>query len=90
MSKAGIGDESSTALSIYEYIADDDDILKAYRTLGVWEFGNLGIEPYYRIECNKCNLLGDEYYLYRVLEHMNDYYQDSFKEIGSYLETLGL
>ena len=35
MSKAGIGDESSTALSIYEYIADDDDILKAYRTLGI-------------------------------------------------------
>jgi len=27
MSKAGIGNGSSTALSIYEYIADDDDIL---------------------------------------------------------------
>jgi uncharacterized protein YehS (DUF1456 family) len=31
ISKVGIGDGSSTALSIYEYIADDD-ILKAYRT----------------------------------------------------------
>jgi hypothetical protein len=82
MSKAGIGDGSSTALSIYEYIADDDDILKAYRTLG--------IDPYYRIKCNKCNLLGDGYHLYRVLEHMNDYHQASFKEIGSYLEMLGL
>src|SRR5918911_5546252 len=64
MSKAGIGEESSTALSIYEYIADDDDILKAYRSLG--------IDPCYRIKCNKCNLLGDVYHLYRVLEHMND------------------
>ena len=74
--------DSSTASSIYEYI-DDDDILKVYRTLG--------IEPHYRIKCNKCNLLSDEYYLYRVLEHMNDYYyQASFKEIGSYLETLEL
>ena len=82
MSKAGIGDESSTPLSIYEYIADDDDILKAYRTLG--------IDPYYRIKCNKCNLLGDGYHLYRVLEHMNDYHRTSFKEIGSYLEMLGL
>ena len=82
MSKAGIGDESSTPLSIYEYIADDDDILKAYRTLG--------IDPYYRIKCNKCNLLGDGYHLYRILEHMNDYHHASFKEIGSYLETLGL
>jgi hypothetical protein len=82
MSKAGIGDESSTTLSIYEYIADDDDILKAYRSLG--------IDPYYRIKCNKCNLLGDGYHLYRVLEHMNDYHRTSFKEIGRYLETLGL
>jgi hypothetical protein len=82
MSKAGIGDGSSTALSIYEYIADDDDILKAYRTLG--------IDPYYRIQCNKCNLLGDGYLLYRVLEHMNDYHHSSFKEIGSYLEMIGL
>src|SRR5919202_152345 len=82
MSKAGIGNGSSTALSIYEYIADDDDILKAYRTLG--------IDPYYRIKCTKCNLLGDGYHLYRVLEHMNDHHQTSFKEIGSYLETLGL
>jgi hypothetical protein len=79
MSKAGIGDESSTTLSIYEYIADDDDILRAY--------GTLGIDPYYRI---KCNLLGDGYHLYRVLEHMNDHHRTSFKEIGSYLETLGL
>src|SRR5215204_1048669 len=39
MSKAGIGDESSTTLSVYEYVADDDDILRAYRTLG--------IDPYY-------------------------------------------
>ena len=82
MSKAGIGDESSTALSIYEYIADDDDILKAYRSLG--------IDPYYRIKCNKCILLGEGYHLYRVLEHMNDHHRTSFKEIGSYLETLGL
>ena len=83
MSKAGIGDESSsTTLSVYEYVADDDDILRAYRSLG--------IDPYYRIKCNKCNLLGDGYHLYRVLEHMNDYHRASFKEIGSYLETLGL
>ena len=82
MSKAGIGDESSTTLSVYEYVADDDDILKAYRTLG--------IDPYHRIKCNKCNLLGDGYHLFRVLEHMNDHHRASFKEIGSYLETLGL
>lgn len=82
MSKAGIEDESSTTLSIYEYVADDDDILRAYRTLG--------IDPYYRIKCNRCNLLDNEYHLYRVLEHMNDYHRASFKEIGSYLETLGL
>jgi hypothetical protein len=82
MSKAGIGDESSTTLSVYEYVADDDDILRAYRTLG--------IDPYYRIKCNKCDMLGDGYHLYRVLEHMNDYHHASFKEIGSYLETLGL
>ena len=82
MLKAGIGNGSSAALSIYEYIADDDDILKAYRTLG--------IDPYYRIKCNKCNLLGDGYHLYRVLEHMNDHHHASFKEMGSYLEMLGL
>jgi hypothetical protein len=35
MSKAGIVDESSTTLSVYEYVADDDDILRAYRTLGI-------------------------------------------------------
>jgi hypothetical protein len=77
ISKAG---ESTS--SVYEYVADDDDVLKAYRTLG--------INPYYRIKCNKCNLLGDGYHLYRVLEHMNDHHRDSFKEIGSFLETLGL
>ena len=82
MSKAGIGDESSTTLSVYEYVADDDDILRAYRSLG--------IDPYYRIKCNKCDMLGDGYHLYRVLEHINDYHRASFKEIGSYLETLGL
>ena len=83
MSKAGIiGGESSTTLSAYEYVADDDDILRAYRTLGV--------DPYYRIKCNKCNLLGDGYHLFRVLEHMNDHHRASFKEIGLYLETLGL
>jgi hypothetical protein len=83
MSKAGIVDESSsTTLSIYEYVADEDDILRAYR--------NLGIDPYYRIKCNRCNMLGDGYHLYCVLEHMNDYHRASFKEIGSYLETLGL
>ena len=82
MSKAGIGDESSTTLSVYEYVADDDDILRAYRTLG--------IDPYYRIKCNRCNMLDNGYHLYRVLEHMNDYHRASFKEIGSYLETLGL
>ena len=82
MSKSGIGDESSTPLSIYQYVADDEDILRAYRTLG--------IDPYYRIKCNKCNLLGDGYHIYRVLEHMNDHHRASFKEIGSYLEILGL
>ena len=83
MSKSGIGDESSsTTLSIYEYVADEDDILRAYR--------KLGIDPYYRIKCNKCNILGDGYHIYRVLEHMNDHHRASFKEIGSYLETLGL
>jgi hypothetical protein len=83
MSKSGTGDESSsTTLSVYQYVADEDDILRAYR--------NLGIDPYYRIKCNKCNMLGDGYHLYRVLEHMNDYHRASFKEIGSYLETLGL
>ena len=80
MSKSGIGDESSTP--IYEYVADDEDILRAYRALG--------IDPYYRIKCNKCNLLGDGYHIYRVLEHMNDYHMASFKEIGSYLEIFGL
>jgi hypothetical protein len=82
MAKARIRDESSTTFSIYEYIADDDDLLRTYRTLG--------IDPYYRIKCNKCDLLGDGYHLYRILEHMNDYHHASFKEMGSYLETLGL
>jgi hypothetical protein len=81
MSKSGIVDESST-LSVYGYVADDDDILRAYR--------NLGNDPYYRIKCNRCNLLDNGNHLYRVLEHMNDYHRASFKEIGSYLETLGL
>ena len=34
MSKAGIEDESSI-LSVYGYVADDDDILRAYRSLGM-------------------------------------------------------
>ena len=34
MSKARIRDESSTTFSIYEYIADDDDLLRTYGTLG--------------------------------------------------------
>jgi hypothetical protein len=81
MSKSGIVDQSST-LSVYGYVADDDDILRAYKSLG--------IDPYYRIKCNRCNLLDNGYHLYRILEHMNDYHRASFKEIGSYLETLGL
>jgi hypothetical protein len=82
MSKANIVDESLMNLSIYEYVADEEDILKAYIALG--------IDPYYRIKCNKCDLLGDGYHLYRVLEHMNDHHKSSFKEIGLYLEKLGL
>ncbi|MDQ3869088.1 MAG: hypothetical protein M3250_05980 [Thermoproteota archaeon] len=81
MSKAGIGDESST-LSIYNYVADEADILNAYRSLG--------IDPYYRIKCNRCKLFDNGYHLYRILEHMNDHHRASFKEIGSYLETVGL
>ena len=79
---ARIGYESSTTLSLYEYIADDDDILRVYRTLG--------IDPYYRIKCNKCNLLGDGYhhYPYPWTYEWSSY--TSFKEIGSYRETLGL
>jgi hypothetical protein len=30
-----------------------------------------------------------KYHLYRILEHMNDNHRASFKEIESYLETLG-
>jgi hypothetical protein len=83
MSKAGSGgDQFSATLSVYEYVADDEDILRAYTTIG--------IDPYHRIKCNKCNLFGDGYHLYSVLEHMNDHHRASFKEMGSYLETLGL
>jgi len=82
MSKVGTGDETPTIASIYEYVADDDDILKAYTSLG--------IDPYHRIKCNKCSVFGDGHHLYRVLEHMNDRHRASFKQIGSYLETLGL
>jgi hypothetical protein len=74
MSKIGIGDESSI-LSAYGYVDDDDDILRAYRSLG--------IDPYYRIKCNKCDMLGDRYHLYRILEHMNDHDRASFKETPS-------
>lgn len=63
-------DESSVNL----YVADDEDILRAYRTLG--------IDPYFRIKCNKCSLLGDGYHLYLVLEHMNDHHRASFRETG--------
>jgi hypothetical protein len=56
--------------------------LKVYETLGV--------DPYYRIKCNKCSLLVNGCILYRALEHMNDYHRSPFNEIGSYLETLGL
>jgi hypothetical protein len=82
MSKAGIGDNESSTSSIYDYVADEADILRAYRSLG--------IDPYYRIKCNRCSILDNGYHLYRILEHMNDYHRASFKEIGSYLETLGL
>ena len=81
MIKAGVANGSMT-FSLYGYVADDADILKVYRSLG--------IDPYYRIKCYKCDLLGDGYHIYRVLEHMNDYHRASFKEIGSYLETVGL
>jgi hypothetical protein len=81
MLKAGVTNGSLT-FSLYGYVADDADILKVYETLGV--------DPYFRIKCNKCNSLGDGCLLYRALEHMNDYHRASFNEIGSYLETLGL
>ena len=81
MIKAGVANGSMT-FSLYGYVADDADILRVYETLGV--------DPYYRIKCNRCNLLGDGCLLYRALEHMNDYHHASFNEIGSYLETLGL
>ena len=81
MLRAGATNGSLT-FSLYGYVTDDADILKVYETLGV--------DPYYRIKCNKCNSLGDGCVLYRALEHMNDYHRTSFNEIGSYLETLGL
>jgi hypothetical protein len=81
MLRAGATNGSLT-FSLYGYVADDADILKVYETLGV--------DPYYRIKCNKCSLLGNGCVLYRALEHMNDYHRSSFNEIGSYLEILGL
>jgi hypothetical protein len=81
MLRAGVTNGSST-FSLYGYVADDADILKVYETLGV--------DPYFRIKCNKCYSLGDGCVLYRALEHMNDCHRASFNEIGSYLETLGL
>jgi hypothetical protein len=72
----------SPALSLYGYVADDADILDLYR--------RLGIDPYHRIKCYKWDLLANSYHLYCALEHMNDYHQASFKEIGPYLETKGL
>src|SRR5215207_3364108 len=81
MLKAGVANGSMT-FSLYEYVADDADILEVYETLG--------IDPYYRIKCYKCDLLGDGYHLYRVLEHMNDYHRASFNEIGSYRNTRAL
>lgn len=81
MLEADIVDKSPT-LSLCGYVADDADILNVYR--------RLGIDPYHRIKCYKCDTLGDSYHLYRVLEHINDYHQASFKEIGSYLESIGL
>lgn len=53
-------------------VTDDADILKVHETLGV--------DPYYRIKCNRCNLLGDGCVLYRAIEHMNDYHRASFNE----------
>jgi hypothetical protein len=81
MSKAGIGDESST-LSIYDYVADEADVLRAHISLG--------IDLYYKIKCNKCNMLDNGYHLYRVLEHMNDHHRATFEEMGSYLGKLEL
>jgi hypothetical protein len=81
MLRAGVTNGSLT-FSLYGYVADDADILKVYETLGV--------DPYYRIKCNKCGLLGNGCVLYRALVHMNDYHRASFNEIGSYLETIGL
>jgi hypothetical protein len=46
MLKAGVTNGSMT-FSLYGYVADDADILKVYEALGV--------DPYYRIKCNRCN-----------------------------------
>lgn len=42
--------EKSPTVSLYGYVADDADVLNAYR--------RLGIDPYHRIKCYKCNMLG--------------------------------
>jgi hypothetical protein len=55
MSKAGIGDNESSTSSIHNYVADEADILRAYRSLG--------IDPYYKIKCNRCNMLDNGYHL---------------------------
>jgi hypothetical protein len=81
MLRAGVTN-GSTTFFLYGYVVDDLDILKVYETLG--------IDPYYRIKCNRCNSLGEGCVLYRAIEHMNDYHRASFNEMGSYLETLGL
>ena len=81
MLRAGATNGSLT-FSLYGYVADDADILKVD--------AHLGVDPYYRIKCNKCSLLDNGCVLYRALEHMNDYHRASFHEIGSYLATLGL
>ena len=51
---------------------------------------SLGIDPYYKIKCNRCNMPDNGYHLYHVLEHINDHHWATFEEIGSYLEKLGL
>jgi hypothetical protein len=61
--EADIVDKSPT-LSLYGHVADDAGILDVYR--------GLRVGPHHRIKCYKCNMLGDSYHLYRVLEHVND------------------
>jgi hypothetical protein len=61
--EADIVDKSPT-LSLYGHVAADAGILDVYR--------GLRIGPYHRIKCYKCNMLGDSYHLYWVLEHVND------------------